>query len=50
MFNEQIDQAVHRGHRQTLSVSHPIKGRLGFAAEIWHFTQRFSISKLWRDC
>jgi len=45
MFNEQIDQAVHRGQfGQTLSVSHPVKGRLGFGAEIWHFTQPFQQS------
>jgi len=45
MFNEQIDQAVHRGQfGQTLSVSHPIRGKLGFGAEIWHFTQPFQQS------
>jgi hypothetical protein len=41
-FNEQIDQAVHRGQfGQTLSISHPVKGKLGFGGEIWHFTQPF---------
>lgn len=45
MFNEQIDQAVHRGQfGQTLSVSHPVKGKVGFGAEIWHFTQPFQQS------
>jgi hypothetical protein len=42
IFNEEIDQAVHRGQfGQTLSVSHPVKGKLGFGAEFWHFTQPF---------
>ena len=40
IFNEQINQAVHRGQfGQTLSVSHPVMGKLGFAGELWHFTQ-----------
>jgi hypothetical protein len=42
IFDEEIDQAVHRGQfGQTLSVSHPVKGKLGFGAEFWHFTQPF---------
>ncbi|SRR6266851_902872 len=42
MFNEQIDHGVHRAQfGQTLSISHPVKGRLGFTGELWHFTQPF---------
>jgi hypothetical protein len=41
-FNEQIANAVHRVQfGQTLSVAHPIRGKLAFTGEIWHFTQRF---------
>jgi hypothetical protein len=40
IFNEQIDNAVRRAQfGQTLSISHPVKGKLGFAGELWHFTQ-----------
>jgi hypothetical protein len=42
IFNEQIDNAVHRAQfGQTLSISHPVKGKLGFTGEVWHFTQPF---------
>lgn len=42
VFNEQIANAVHRVQfGQTLSVAHPIRGKLAFTAEIWHFTQPF---------
>jgi hypothetical protein len=42
IFNEQIDNAVHRAQfGQTLSVSHPLQGNLGFTGELWHFTQPF---------
>jgi hypothetical protein len=42
IFNEQIDNAVHRAQfGQTLSISHPVKGKLGFTGELWHFTQPF---------
>ncbi len=41
MFNEVIDgNFVHRAQfGQTLSVSHPLKGKFGLSGEIWHFTQ-----------
>ena len=40
IFNEQIDNAVRRAQfGQTLSISHPVKGKLGFTGELWHFTQ-----------
>jgi len=42
IFNEQIQNAVHRAQfGQTLSISHPVKGKLGFTGELWHFTQPF---------
>jgi hypothetical protein len=42
IFNEQIDNAVHRGQfGQTLSVARPVKGKLAATAELWHFTQPF---------
>ncbi len=40
LFNEQVDNAVRRAQfGQTLSISHPVKGKLGFTGELWHFTQ-----------
>jgi len=53
MFNEVIDgHFVHRMQfGQTLSVSHPLKGRFGVSAELWHFTQPFlrsnAVGSLW---
>lgn len=45
VFNEQINNAIHRVQfGQTLSLAHPIRGKLAFTAEIWHFTQPFSNS------
>jgi hypothetical protein len=42
MFNEQIDTGVRRLQvGQTLSISHPVRGKLGFTEEFWHFTQPF---------
>ena len=42
VFNEQIADSRHRVQfGQTLSLAHPILGKLGFTAEIWHFTQPF---------
>ena len=42
LFNEQIDTSVRRLQvGQTLSISHPVKGKLGFTTELWHFTQPF---------
>jgi hypothetical protein len=44
---EQIsdDTRVHRAQfGQTLSVSHPIRGKLGMTGELWHFSQPLSRS------
>jgi hypothetical protein len=42
LFNEQKQNAVRRlQYAQTLAISHPIRGKLGFAGEIWHFSQPF---------
>ena len=42
IFNEQLDTGVRRLQLgQTLSISHPVKGKLGFTEELWHFTQPF---------
>ncbi|HKW73894.1 MAG TPA: hypothetical protein VJN64_00080 [Terriglobales bacterium] len=42
IFNEQIENAVHRVQfGQTVSLAHPIKGKLAFTGELWHFTQPF---------
>lgn len=41
-FNEQIDNSVRRAQfGQTLSVAHPIAGKLQWTGELWHFTQPF---------
>ncbi|HET9183764.1 MAG TPA: hypothetical protein VFP59_16660 [Candidatus Angelobacter sp.] len=41
-FNEQIESSVRRAQfGQTLSVSHPLAGKLGWTGELWHFTQPF---------
>ena len=42
IFNEQIDGNVRRAQfGQTLSLAHPITQKLGWTAELWHFTQPF---------
>lgn len=42
LFNEQSQNSIGRlQYAQTLSLSHPIKGKLGFTGEIWHFSQPF---------
>lgn len=42
IFNEQIGGTAHRLQTgQTLSISHPIQGKLAFTGELWHFTQPF---------
>jgi hypothetical protein len=42
IFNEQIDNAVRRAQfGQTLSVAHPVAGKLAWTGELWHFTQPF---------
>ena len=42
IFNEQTQGLVHRGQfGQTLSISHPIIGKLSVSGEIWHYTQPF---------
>jgi hypothetical protein len=41
-LNEQISSDVHRAQLgQTLSVAHPIAGKLSWTGELWHFTQPF---------
>jgi hypothetical protein len=52
MFNEVIEGATHRGQfGQSLSVSHPLAGKLGISVEVWHFTQPFlrgnAVGNLW---
>jgi hypothetical protein len=52
IFNEQTQGGVHRGQfGQTLSISHPIIGKLSLSGEIWHFTQPFlhgnAVGNLW---
>lgn len=42
LFNEQIKDAVHRVQLgQTLSLAHPLRGKLAITGELWHFTQPF---------
>ena len=42
IFNEQNDNAIRRAQfGQTLSIAHPVKGKMGFTGELWHFTQPF---------
>jgi len=42
IFNRMADQGVLRPqYGQTLSVSHPLRGRWSASGEIWHFTQPF---------
>ncbi len=52
LFNELSEGPVRRGQfGQTLSISHPIVGRLSLSGEIWHFTQPFlrsnALGNLW---
>jgi len=52
MFNELVDRSVRRGQfGQSLSISHPFKGKFTISGEIWHFTQPFlrdhAIGNLW---
>lgn len=57
MFNELIDVSMHRGpvrraqFGQSLTISHPIMGKLTLSGEIWHFTQPFlrsnAVGNLW---
>jgi hypothetical protein len=52
VLNEVIEGEIHRAaFGQTISLSHPLKGRLGLTGEIWHFTQPFlrghAIANLW---
>ncbi len=42
LFNEQIENNVRRAQfGQTLSIAHPISGKLSWTCELWHFTQPF---------
>ena len=42
IFNEQIENAVRRAQfGQTLSIAHPVAGKLAWTGELWHFTQPF---------
>jgi hypothetical protein len=52
IFNEQTQGTLHRVQfGQTLSISHPIVGKLSLSGEIWHFTQPFlrghAVGNLW---
>jgi hypothetical protein len=52
IFNEQTQETVHRVQfGQTLSISHPLVGKLSLSGEIWHFTQPFlsghAVGNLW---
>jgi hypothetical protein len=52
MLNELAEGPVRRAqYGQSLSVSHPIAGKLSLSGEIWHFTQPFlrsnAIGNLW---
>jgi hypothetical protein len=52
IFNEQTQGVVGRAQfGQTLSISHPIIGKLSLSGEIWHFTQPFlhgnAVGNLW---
>jgi len=42
LFNEQIANEVRRAQfGQTLSIAHPVVGKLSWTGELWHFTQPF---------
>jgi len=52
MFNELVDGSVRRPQfGQSLSISHPIKGKFAVSGELWHFTQPFlrgnAVGSLW---
>jgi hypothetical protein len=52
MFNELVQGIVQRAQfGQSLSISHPLKGKLAISGEIWHFTQPFlrgnAVGNLW---
>jgi hypothetical protein len=52
IFNELVDGNLRRAQfGQTLSISHPIKGKFTLSGEIWHFTQPFlrshAVGNLW---
>ena len=52
MFNQQESGSTNRAQfGQTLSISHPLKGKFGLSGEIWHFTQPFlrsnAVGNLW---
>jgi len=52
LFNELSEAPVRRAQfGQTLSISHPIIGKLSLSGEIWHFTQPFlrghAVGNLW---
>jgi hypothetical protein len=52
LFNEQTQVSDHKiQFGQTLSVSHPVIGKLSLSGEIWHFTQPFlhshAVGNLW---
>jgi hypothetical protein len=52
MFNELIEGTVRRPQfGQSLTISHPLKGKFTLSGEIWHFTQPFlrgnAVGNLW---
>jgi hypothetical protein len=52
LFNEMVNGSIRRAqYAQTLSVSHPLAGRFGLSAELWHFSQPFlrsnAVGNLW---
>lgn len=52
LFNELSEGPVRRAQfGQTLSISHPVVGKLSLSGEIWHFTQPFlrgnAVGNLW---
>jgi hypothetical protein len=52
MLNELIQGGVRRAQfGQSLSISHPLKGKFTLSGEVWHFTQPFlrgnAVGNLW---
>lgn len=52
MFNELVQSPVRRAQfGQSLSISHPLRGKFTLSGEIWHFTQPFlhsnAVGNLW---
>ncbi len=52
MFNELTEGTVRRAQfGQSLTISHPLKGKFTLSGEIWHFTQPFlrgnAVGNLW---